>query len=315
MKIVFMGTPEFALSSLNELINSKHDIVAVFTQPDKPKGRSKKLQSSPVKEIALENGIKIFQPERLRNADSIAEIANLAPDLIVVAAYGQILPKKVLEIPRYGAINVHASILPKYRGAAPINYAIMNGEVETGVTIMKMDVGLDTGDIIKIEKTTIFKSDTDQTVSKRLAEIGGKVLIEVINDIEKNDFIASIPQDDSKSTYASMMDKSLGYINFNNDAEKIDYLIRAITVWPTATCMLNKKKIKIYMSHIKEEETDIAYDPGTVVEVTKESLGIATERGILYFDEVQLEGKKRMDIKNFLLGNKLNIGDKFETIV
>ena len=312
MRVIFMGTPDFAVNALKKLLLN-HDVVAVFTQPDKPKGRSKTLIPSPVKKIAENNNIRIYQPKSLRKFDKIEELIDLNPDVIVVAAYGQILPSSILNLPKYGCINIHASILPKYRGAAPINYAIINGESETGVTIMKMDEGLDTGDIIKIETTKISDNDTDVTIGSRLSEIGANLLIDVLDDIDKSQKIISFQQDDSLSTYAPMMEKSLGYINFNIDAKKIDQIIRGITIWPTATFILDGKRCKIYMSSY--DNSNSSFEPSTISDIKDDYISIQCSEGQIKIFELQLEGKKRMPVREYIKGAKLKIGDKVDVII
>lgn len=313
MKIIFMGTPEFACDTLITLINSEnHEVLGVFTQPDRAKGRSKKLLQSPVKKIAEENEINVYQPEKLRKLDNFDDIKKLNPDVIIVAAYGQILPKEIIEYPKYGCINVHASILPKYRGAAPINYCIIEKDKYAGVTIMQMDEGLDTGNIIKISQIEMDKDETDVTLTKKLSILGAETLLEVLDEIERTGKIVSKAQDNENSTYVPMMKKELGYIDFNNSSSDIEALIRGITIWPTATCLLNGKRVKIYRAEYNLE--DINGNIGEVVYIDKKSLGIKCGEGTLYITELQVEGKKRMSVSDFLRGQNIKLGDRFEKI-
>lgn len=309
MKIVFMGTPEFASVALQGLINEGHDVVLVITQPDKPRGRSKKLIASEVKQLALENGIEVVQPKRIKkDVETIDKIRNLNPDVIIVAAFGQILPKEVIEIPKYGCINIHASILPKYRGAAPINWSIINGEKVTGVTIMQMDEGLDTGDIIEQEEIFIDDEMDCIELTDELASLGIHLLSRVLNNINK---IKKVKQNDNESSYAPMLNKELGKIDFNKSAEEIHNLIRGIVSWPTATAVIKGKNIKFFKSFYSKVKSDAKN--GEVIEKDKHQFGIKCGLdSILYVREVQLEGKKKMPVSAFLQGFNLNLGDSFE---
>lgn len=312
MNIIFMGTPELAAGCLKSLIDAGHTISGVFTQPDKPKGRSSKLVFSPVKNVALEYGIDIMQPSRLRKSvDSLEFIKKINPDVIVVAAYGQILPKEILEIPQYGCINVHASLLPKYRGAAPINWCIINGEEKTGVTIMNMDEGLDTGDMLLQEEIVIEHTDDAAILTEKMTLLGKKLIVEALDKIEKN-LLVPIKQNDDEFTYAPMLDKELSFIDFSTDVINLHNLIRGINVWPTAVCMLNGKRVKIFKSDYRlVKHSD---DFGKIVEITKDYIGIACKNGILQILELQLEGKNKMRAYDFVQGTRLKVGDIFEII-
>ncbi|MCX8084275.1 MAG: methionyl-tRNA formyltransferase [Calditerrivibrio sp.] len=306
MKIVFMGTPEMAVPTLDRLVGNGYDIPLVVCQPDKPKGRGNKLQPPPVKEYALAKGLEVFQPEKLRNnLEAIQKIADVTPDFLVVVAYGKILPKEVLDIPRYAPINVHFSLLPKYRGAAPVNWAIINGEQETGVTTMKMDEGLDTGDILLMRSLPISLDDTAITLSEKLSVLGAELLIETL---KRYDNITPIPQDHTKHTYAPIIKKEDGKIDFSRPAEEIERMIRGFQPWPTAYAFYKGKMVKFF----KGEVIDIKGDPGKVLEVTKNDFTIGCGNRALKVLELQLEGKNRMNTKSFLAGNNIDIGDLFE---
>lgn len=310
MKVVYMGTPEFAVPCLEFLINSKHEVIGVFTQPDKPSGRGHKINITPVKAKALENNIPIFQPTTLKNEDIINEIKDLNPDLIVVVAYGQILPKEILQIPKFGCINVHASLLPKYRGAGPINWVIINGEEKTGITTMYMDIGLDTGDMILKEEIEIGSNETAGELHDRLMQLGAKVLGETINLLE-TDKIMSIPQNHSESSYAPMLNKDLGKIDWNKSAEEIKNLIRGTIPWPTAYTTYNSQVVKIWKSRVIESTKE--YKPGMILEVQKDCILVGTGKNILAIEEIQFSGKKRMGVKDYLVGNNIetnkNLGE------
>ncbi|QUH20891.1 methionyl-tRNA formyltransferase [Alkaliphilus sp. B6464] len=310
MKIIYMGTPEFAVPCLETLVNSKHEVIGVFTQPDRPSGRGQKVNITPVKEKALEHNIPIFQPTTLKNEDVINEIKELNPDIIIVVAYGQILPKKVLEIPKYGCINVHASILPKYRGAGPINWAIINGEKKTGITTMYMDVGLDTGDMLLKEEIEIGENETAGELHDRLMKLGAKVLDKTIELLE-TDEIRGIPQNHDNSSYAPMLTKDLGKIDWSKSAKEIKDLIRGTIPWPTAYTTYNGQVMKIWKSRIIESNKEHA--PGKILEITKEYILVATGKNILAIEEIQFSGKKRMSVKDYLIGNNIeankNLGE------
>lgn len=306
MKVVFMGTPDFSVPTLASIIEHGHEVLAVVTQPDKPKGRGKAMQCSPVKEKALEHNIPVYQPIRIKKDEEFIEtLREMAPDVIVVIAFGQMLPQSVLDIPKYGCINVHASLLPKYRGAAPIQWSLINGEEETGATTMMMDVGCDTGDMLLKATTKITKEDTGGSLHDRLAVMGADLLIETLEAAEKGT-LTRIKQGETTTEYAKMLTKSLGEINFNDDAAYIERLIRGLNPWPSAYTHLDGKTLKIWKADVVEGtvEGKIA----EIVEVRKDSLVVQTGNGLLALQEIQLEGKKRMTVDAFLRGYEVKEG-------
>jgi len=305
MKILFMGTPDFSVGTLDALIENGHDVVAVITQPDKSKGRGGKVSYPPVKERALEKDIPVYQPERVKDPSFMNVLKEIAPEIIVVVAFGQILPKEVLEYPKYGCINVHASLLPKYRGAAPIQWAVIDGEKESGVTTMQMDVGLDTGDMIDKIIVPIEDKETGGSLHDKLMVAGGKLIIETLDKIEKG-IAQFVKQKDEDSCYAKMLSKELGDIDFTKDAVAIERLIRGLNPWPSAYTRINGKSLKIWDADVIEEE--IKCTPGTVYDITKDSIKIATGNGGLEIKELQLEGKKRMKTGDFLRGYTIEKG-------
>lgn len=305
MRVVFMGTPEFAVPTLKVLLEDENiEVVGVFTQPDKPKGRGKKLAMPPVKELALENNLEVFQPEKIKTSESVALLKELNPELIVVVAFGQILSKEILDIPKYGCINVHASILPAYRGAAPINWAIIKGEKTSGVTTMFMDVGLDTGDMIYKEYVEISEEDNSSTLHDKLSSAGYTVLKKTIDNLKKGD----LPREKQieESSYAPIMDKSLGKVNWKNSAEDIYNLVRGVIPWPGAHTTINDDVMKIWGVKKSSKKTDKA--PGMIIDVTQEGIYVATNDGVVVIDEIQMPNKKRMPVKEYLKGNKIELG-------
>lgn len=305
MKVVFMGTPEIAVPCLDKLIKTGIDVPLVVCQPDKPKGRGNKLQPPPIKEYAQKQQVEVFQPEKIKNnKEAIDKIASYSPDFIVVVAYGKILPKELLDIPKSAPINVHFSLLPKYRGAAPVNWAIINGENITGVTTMKMDEGLDTGDILLMKSVEIGKSDTALTLSEKLAHVGADLLVETLENYHN---ITPVPQEHEKFTYAPIIKKEDGKIDFNKSAEEIERMIRGFIPWPTAYTFLNGKMVKFFKAEVVEKECR----PGEIIEVTKDSFTIGCGKNALKIYELQFEGKNKMDSKSFLAGFKLKTGDIF----
>ena len=304
MKIVFMGTPDFAEVSLEALINSDNEVVGVFSQPDKKIGRKQILTSPPVKQIALKYNIPVFQPQTLKNVEVDKIIEELKPDLIVVVAYGKILPKSILNSAKYGCINVHASLLPKYRGAAPIQWAVLNGDAETGVTVMQMDEGLDTGDMLLVKKTPIDINETSAELFERLAVIGADALIETVDNI-KNNRVEKIPQPKGDFGYASMISRDMSNINWNDSALKIHNQVRGLQTWPCASTLLLGKVVKIHKTELTELKSN---DVGKIIN-NKNVLTVCCGDGIcLNITEIQPEGKKKMNIKSFLAGNKIPIG-------
>lgn len=305
MRIIFMGTPEFAVPTLEALIQGGHEVVAVVTQPDKPKGRGGKMQFPPVKECALKHEIEVLQPIRVREKEVVEQLAAYQAEAIVVVAFGQILPKEILDMPKYGCINVHASLLPKYRGAAPMQWAIIDGEKKTGITTMYMNEGLDTGDILEQAETEIAEDETAQTLHDRLSMMGGPLILSTLDKLEKNEIIRT-KQDDSQSCYAKILKKSLGNINFDMDAIQIERLIRGLNPWPSAFTHLNGKTLKIWCAKTSNENYQV--EPGTITRVDKKSFTIACRKGALEVLSIQLEGKKRMDAESFLRGYQLKEG-------
>lgn len=303
MKILFMGTPDFAVPSLNKLIESEHELVGVVCQPDRPKGRSKKLVHLPTKKIAVKNSIKVFQPIKIRTDEFFSTIKQLNPDLIAVVAYGKILPENILEYPRYKCINVHASLLPKYRGAAPVNWAIAKGEKKTGITTMLMDKGMDTGDILLTDETDIKNNESSVELAERLSELGAELLLKTISLYQEGK-ISPVKQNDSEATYAPLMKKEDGKIDWTKSAEEIRDLIRGMQPWPNAFTTLEGKNLKIYDSAIIEGTGK----PGEIYFVNKDNLEIGTGKNLLNIKELQLEGSRRMKIKDFLSGRELNTG-------
>ena len=305
MRVIFMGTPEFAVGTLEHLVEAKHEVIAVVTQPDKLKGRGKTMQFTPVKEKALEYNIPVYQPVKVRDEEFLEVVRELNPDVIVVVAFGQILPKALLDIPKYGCVNVHGSLLPKYRGAAPIEWAIIDGENETGITTMLMDVGLDTGDMLLKATTEITSEDTGGSLRERMAEIGANLLIETLAGLENGTIIPE-KQDDSKSNYAKMLTKTLGNMDFTKSACELERLIRGLNPWPSAYTKLDGKTLKVWVADVYNENKDVA--PGTITGITKNTIEVQTGDGILALKEIQLEGKKRMTVDAFLRGYTLEVG-------
>ena len=305
MKAVFMGTPDFAVPVLDAMLKAGIDVAAVVTQPDKTKGRGRKLIYSPVKELALSRGIEVLQPVGIKKDPVFQDkIRAIAPDVIVVVAFGQIIPQSLLDIPRIGCVNVHGSLLPKYRGAAPIQWAILKGEKETGVTTMLMDAGLDTGDMLLKAVVPIAKDETSESLSGKLSEAGADLLIRTLEGLEKGT-ISPVPQDDSRAgMYASMLSKEMGEIDFSLPAEQIDRQIRGLYPWPGTYTHFNGRLLRIWKADIGPDAGPGA-EPGTVVNVTKKNMTVQTGQGALIIGEVQLEGKKRMDCASFLNGNKV----------
>ena len=308
MKIVFMGTPDFAVEALEALIEAGHEVVAVVTQPDKAKGRSGQMQFSSVKECAVKHNIPVLQPAKIKTPEAIEELKKYEADVCVVAAFGQILSRQILEMTQFGCINIHASLLPKYRGSAPINQCIIDGEKETGITIMQMDAGVDTGDILAQKKVTIEDKETAETLFAKLAKVGAGLIVDILPQIERGEIIPA-KQDDSLASYVKMMDKSMGKIDWTRDAVYIERLVRGLNSWPSAYTSFQGKSVKIWSSDIVVDKTaNIKAQPGTIVAVARDSFDVACGDGVLRIYELQLEGKKRMDTKSFLLGNQWKTG-------
>ena len=320
MKIIFMGTPDFAASALEKIVEAGHEITLVVTQPDKPKGRSGELQVSDVKACALKHGFPVFQPERIKLPENVAYLKNYEADIYVVAAFGQILSQEILDIPKFGCVNIHASLLPKYRGAAPIQQAIIDGEKTTGVTIMQMAAGMDTGDILLQREIPIDDNETGGGLFDKLSELGAELIAEALPKIERGE-LTPVPQDEKLATKCGKLSKNMGKIDFNKSAVTIRNLVRGLNPWPSAYTRLDGKMLKIWSADAIDDKNvkEIAGNvealknaaPGTVSFVTKDAVGVATGKGTLVLKEVQLEGKKRMLVKDFLLGNKVEIGTSF----
>jgi len=304
VKILFMGTPEFAVPSLNALLGAGHTVCGVFTQPDKPKNRGMKLLPSPVKVCALSHEIPVFQPAKMRDGEALGYLRELDPELIVVAAYGKILPSEILDYPARGCINVHSSLLPKYRGAAPINWAILNGETVTGVTIMHMAPALDAGDIISQASTPIGADETAPTLTARLAELGAELLVSAVEAIGAGT-AARTPQDEAGSTYAPMLSRELSPMDWNKPARTLHDQVRGLLPWPAAVAEFGGIRCKVFSTDIPLQTTDAA--PGTILEAGKRGIDIACGGGtVLHIDELQADGGKRMKAADYLRGHPLN---------
>jgi methionyl-tRNA formyltransferase len=309
MNLLFMGTPDFAVPTLKTLHASRHSVLGVVTQPDRPKGRGQEMQASPVKRYALENGLMVYQPEKASAPEFVAELAELKLDLIVVIAYGQILRENLLSVPQHFCMNIHASLLPKYRGAAPINWAIINGDKESGVTTMKMDQGLDTGDILLMKKVTIENDDTALHLHDKLSEAGGALALKTVDQLEKGS-LKFIPQNDAESTYASKLKKADGCLHWDQEAEAIRNRVRGLEPWPGAFGFLKGKRLRF----CKVETGPGAKDdvPGVVMRVSDYGIEIGTLKDRIIVTEIQPEGKKRMAVKSYLQGHPVEPGERFD---
>ena len=306
MKVIFMGTPDFSVGTLEALAEAGHEVVLAVTQPDKPKGRGGKMQYTPVKEAALARDIPVYQPKKIREPECIEELKKYNADIMVVIAFGQILPKEILQMTPYGCINVHASLLPKYRGAAPIQWAVIDGEKVSGVTTMQMNEGLDTGDMILKTEIPLDPKETGGSLHDKLAEAGAKLCVETLKCLEDKTATWE-PQGESTTAYAKMLDKNLGNINWNDPAVQIERLIRGLNPWPSAYTHWNDKVIKLWQADVVEDNTN--QEAGTIVKVEKDSFYVQTGEGLLKIEELQLQGKKRMDAGTFLRGNHLEYGE------
>lgn len=304
MRIVFMGTPDFAVPSLQALIDAGHDVCAVYTQPDKPQGRKQILTAPPVKTLALEHDIPVFQPNTLKNEDEQARLRELAPEVIIVVAYGKLLPKAVLDIPSHGCINVHGSLLPRWRGAAPIQWAVIAGDEMAGVTTMQMAEGLDTGDMLLTYETKVGEKETAGELFDRLAQSGAELLTQTLVKLNE---ITPRPQDDAQSCYAHMLDKQMAVIDWSRSAHEIDCLIRGLNPWPIALTTLSGERLKVFAA----EKANGRGEPGTVLEADpKKGLTVACGEGALGLTEIQLVGGKRMKATDFLRGHAIEVGTK-----
>jgi len=300
LRIIFAGTPDFAACALSALIKSEHKVVAVYTQPDRPAGRGRKLRASPVKELAIESSLPILQPENLKDAGAQDTLRNFNADIMVVAAYGLLLPQVVLDIPRYGCLNIHASLLPRWRGAAPIQRAIAAGDKESGITIMQMNAGLDTGDILQLNPTPISDKDTGGDLHDRLAEMGASAILEVLDKLDKN-HLSPAAQDDALATYAHKLDKKEAIIDWQNTATDIERLIRAFNPWPVTFTYLNDKPLRIFQAAILAE--DSSQEAGTVIACDKKGIDISCGEGVLRILKLQPSGSKAMDVTAFMNGH------------
>ena len=307
MKVIFMGTPDFSVGTLEAIIEAGHEVVLAVTQPDKPKGRGKEMQFTPVKECALKHGIPVYQPKRVREPECIEELRKYNADVCVVIAFGQILPKEILEMTPYGCINVHASLLPSYRGAAPIQWAVINGEEVSGVTTMQMDEGLDTGDMLEKIVIPLEAKETGESLHDKLAEAGARLCVQTLEHAQKG-LLKPEKQGESPTAYARMLDKKLGDINWENSAVSIERLVRGLNSWPSAYTMWNGKVMKIWEADVVNETTD--EKPGTIVKVEKDAFYVQTGGGLLKIESLQIPGKKRMDTASFLRGYQMKAGEQ-----
>lgn len=309
MRVIFMGTPDFAAPTLEAIVKAGHQVVLAVTQPDKPKGRGKQLAFSPVKEMALKCQIPVFQPDRIRKEEHLEELRKYPADVMVVVAFGQILPKAVLEMTPYGCINVHASLLPKYRGAAPIQWSIIDGEKETGVTTMQMDEGLDTGDMLLKTVVTIEDTETGGSLHDKLQVAGAELLVETLKGLEEGTLKPEPQPEASPTAYAKMLDKALGDIQWEQEAKSIERLIRGLNPWPSAYSRIEDKVYKIWQAEVLDQESEAL--PGTITETTRDGITVQTGKGSLRITQLQAPGKKRMKAEEYLRGHQLEIGTVF----
>lgn len=309
MRVIFMGTPDFAVATLEEIIKAGHEVVLVVSQPDKAVGRSKALKYTPVKECAVAHGIEVYQPKRIREAECVEYLRSFEPDMIVVEAFGQIISKDILTMPRFGCINVHASLLPKYRGAAPIQWVVIDGEKESGVTTMMMDVGLDTGDMLEKAVVPLAADETGGSLHDKLSVLGAKLILSTLDKLEKGTAVRT-PQTDENTCYAKMLKKNMGDIDWTMDAAAIERLIRGLNPWPSAYTRWNGKTLKIWRAEVLEKEYDGVC--GEVVYTDKTSIHVKTGHGTLVLKELQPEGKKRMEADAFLRGYPMELHTVFE---
>ena len=308
MKVVFMGTPDFSVGTLEALVEAGYEITGVVTQPDKPKGRVKSIMPTPVKEEALKHGIPVLQPVKVRDPEFVEELKNLAPAIIIVAAFGQIIPKSILDMPRFGCINIHASLLPKYRGAAPIQQAVIDGEKESGVTIMRMGTGLDTGDMISKVVVPLDKEETGGSLFDKLAQAGASLLTETLPSIEDGTASYEVQPEESPTPYAAMINKKMGLMDFSKSAAELERLVRGLNPWPSAYTFLNGKTLKVWKSTVEKTVNGGKTVPGTIIAVDKTGIHVACGENVLVLCEVQLEGKKRMETDAFLRGYQVEVG-------
>jgi len=310
-KILFMGTPEFAIPSLEILISNGYPVLGVVTQPDSPKGRGKKYVPPPVKVVAEQYNLKIFQPESVRDKEFLDTFVKISPDMVVLTAFGQILPREIIEFPPMGCLNVHPSLLPKYRGAAPINWALINGEEKTGVTIMLMNEGVDSGDIILQEETDIDPAETFDDLHNRLSQIGADLLLNAVKGVTRGT-VTRTPQDSSLATFAPRLTRETGHINWENSVKDIINLIRGLSSSPGAYSFLREKKLKIFFAVSGKMKTSGEKEPGKLGKLMESGLQVTAKDGHVYIQEVQLEGRKRMFIDDFLRGYQIFSDDVLE---
>lgn len=308
-RVVYMGTPDFAVPALHALVKADYQVCAVVTQPDKPKGRGKAMLPTPVKEAALEYGIPVYQPKKVRTPEFVEFLKELQPDMIVVAAFGQFLSKTILDIPKYGCVNIHASLLPKYRGASPIQQAVIQGEIESGVTIMRMGMGLDTGDMISKVTVRLDKEETGGSLFDKLAQSGAELLIETLPSIFEETAVYEHQPEESPTPYCRMITKQMGLLDFEKSAQELERLVRGMNPWPSAYTYLNGKTLKVWRCTAK---ADNAFDaePGSIILTDKNGIHVKCKEGILILKEVQMEGKKRMEADTFLRGYRIETGTK-----
>ena len=308
MKVIFMGTPDFSVGTLEALVEAGHEVCLVVTQPDKPKGRGKEMQFTPVKEAAVKHGIEVYQPRKIREPECVEKLKQYNADIMVVVAFGQILPKEILEMTSYGCVNVHASLLPKYRGAAPIQWSIIDGEEVTGVTTMQMDEGLDTGDMLLKTEVPITKEETGESLHDKLAEAGAALCVETLAKLQEGSIVPE-KQGESTTAYAKMLDKKLGNIDWSKSAVEIERLVRGLNSWPSAYTHWKQKVMKIWKAEVVTDNS--SKEPGVVAKVEKDGFYVQTGDGLLKVLELQIPGKKRMDAGAFLRGYTLEPGEAF----
>lgn len=307
IRIVYMGTPDFAVEPLEAIIKAGYEVAAVVTQPDKQKGRGKEVKMTPVKVCALRHGIPVFQPVKIKEPEAVAELEKYQADLFVVAAFGQLLSEEILNMPEYGCINIHASLLPAYRGAAPIQWAVLNGEKESGVTIMQMDKGLDTGDMLLKRSVELSPKETGDSLHDKLMRLGAELIVEALPKLEKGELVPE-KQKDELSSYAKKLTKAMGQIDWSKDAVSLERWIRGLNSWPSAYTFFGGKTLKIWEAQVTEENGAQKAEPGQVVSVSRESFTVACGQGELQILSLQLEGKKRVSTREFLLGYQVESG-------
>lgn len=313
MRVVFMGTPDFAVETVDAIAKAGHEIVLVVTQPDKPKGRGKEISFPPVKEWAVERNIPVFQPMKIREPEAIETLKKYDADIFVVAAFGQILPKEILDMPPLGCVNVHASLLPKYRGAAPIQWAVINGDKVSGVTTMQMGVGLDDGDMLLKQEVVLSEDETGGSLFDRLAKVGGELILRTMEGLEAGTIIP-VPQKEAEATHVGMIKKSLGQLDFSEEAMVLERKIRGLNPWPSAYTKLGNKTLKVWWARVESSLPDGAaadnVESGTICLADASGIWVSTGKDYLVLEEIQLEGKKRMSAADFLRGRNLDVGTK-----